>query len=197
MKHTLLLAAIIIGLSSCEKDKDVVSKVTPTHPQMFYRDLSARVINMHTPGGIDINGDGPSDVWFENWTAGNDVLGTDTYTLTAAAGENSKLLTDAHDESIIYHHGGVINATGSTGFTWSDEAMFEMVSQTVPRNGGAVTWDGPWKAVDHKFLPVQVTKNSQVYYGWIELSFNTATGALTLYRSGVSTEPDRDVRAGF
>lgn len=189
----ILLAALVIGLAACEKEP--VSN-TPAHPQMTYRDLSATVVNITTPAGVDINGDGPSDVWFDIWPTRDEALGRDFHRFTVTPGEGARLLVNAANGTPIIPQGGAIKLYGENGYEWKAPATADLAKRTLVRGVFAPAWEGAWKDVQHKFLAVQLTANGVFYNGWIELSFDTAREKVVLHRSGISREAGREVIAG-
>ena len=60
-----------------------------------------------------------------------------------------------------------------------------------------VYWDGIWKRASHHFLPVQVTRNGKTYNGWMEISFDMSGDKLVLHKAGISTENDKEIKAGY
>ena len=195
----ILLAAVIIFIAtlllSCEKDRD--TSYVPDHPQMVYRDLSQRVVNIATPAGIDIGGDARSDVWFEIWHTKDDAHNKDIHRFSVSSGESSRLMVDStRRKSSIIPGGAIISSAGGNGFAWNAPANPELATRTLVRTAPAPTWEGDWKDANHKYLAVQVTQNGLVYNGWIELSFDTATERVILYRSGISKEAGKDIVAG-
>jgi hypothetical protein len=191
MKH-ILFVAFIACLASCKKDTEIK---TPTIP-MMYKDLSSRVVNITTPAGIDINGDGPSDVWFEIFHTGDDIQEKDEHLFRVTQGEESKLLVNEQEESPIISKGDVIKINGNAGYEWEANANIELAKRTLYRNAAAPTWEGVWKNAQRKYLAVQVNKNGSLFNGWIELSFDTATEKVILHRSGFSLEAGADILAG-
>jgi hypothetical protein len=188
----IIIAFLIICLASCKKDTD---NLTPT-VQMIYKDLSSRVVNITTPAGIDIDGDGPSDIWFEIWHTDDDILKKDEHEFMIKPGEGGKLLVNEQETSPILAKGNVIKVNRNAGYEWEANATIELATRTLYRNAASPTWEGVWKNVQRKYLAVQVNKNGSVYNGWIELSFDTVTESVKLHRSGVSLEAGKDIVAG-
>lgn len=67
----------------------------------------------------------------------------------------------------------------------------KIIEETAP-----VHWEGIWKDVSHKYIPVQILKNNNRYNGWIEVSFSTAAGEFILHKAAIATQPNRDIKAG-
>ena len=197
MKQILLAAVIIFVatiLASCEKDRDITT--TPAHPQMTYRDLSSRVVNITTPAGIDISGDGTSDVWFEIFYTRDQASNTDYHRFVASSGETSRLMIRDATSATVLAAGAAISTQVANGHEWKSPAQAELAKRTLVQGTGAISWEGAWKDAQRKFLAVQVTQNNQVYNGWIELSFDTAAERVILYRAAISREAAKDIEAG-
>ena len=191
MKY-ILLAAIVVSLTSCEKEKEN----SPSHTPMTYTDLSGSVINITTPAGIDISGDGVSDAWFEIWHTREDAQNRDVHRFTVSSGEKSKLLVNPEDATPIITEGTIIKNTANAGYEWEAPASIELAKRILVSNTAAPTWEGAWKDVQRKFLAVQVNQNGGIYNGWIELSFDKAVEKIILYRSAISKEAGKEVMAG-
>jgi hypothetical protein len=53
------------------------------------------------------------------------------------------------------------------------------------------------KLANHKYLPVYLKKNGHVYFGWIELSFDTIAEKIILHRAALCTEAGQKIKAGL
>jgi hypothetical protein len=104
------------------------------------------------------------------------------------------LLNDQNDESPMLNKYDLIK-NEHPGYTWY-ELSFILLTQKIISDGGN-TWLGLWKNANHKYLPFQIVKDNNLFHGWIELSMNTVTGKLILHRSGISTEANKEVKAGY
>jgi hypothetical protein len=182
----------MICLASCKKDVTI----EPGTPKMTYTDLSSKVINITTPAGVDINGDGASDVWFEIFHTRNKNLKQDVHRFVASPSEESKLLVNDQNGTPIINNGNGIYNIQNAGYLWETGMQTELATRTLIEGEALPTWEGAWKDVQHKYLAVQVTKNGLVYNGWIELSFDTPKERIVLYRSGLSQEAGVAVVAG-
>jgi hypothetical protein len=54
-----------------------------------------------------------------------------------------------------------------------------------------------WKQANHRFLPVQVKKGTDVFHGWIELSMDITSSKLIIHGSGICKEAGKEIKAGF
>jgi hypothetical protein len=194
MKY-ILVVALCISLASCEKNNDETPP-RANHPEMIYKNLSNRVVNITTPAGIDINNDGPSDVWFEIWHTHDNAQNSDHHRFAVSAGEHSKLLVNTQHATPILSEGDSLDISQNTNYNWQAPASVDLAKRTLVKTTGTITWEGAWKDVQHKYLPVQINQNNSVYNGWIELSFDTAREKVILYRSAISKEANKDIIIG-
>src|SRR5687767_7633796 len=151
MKQILLAAVIIFVatvLASCEKDRDVTP--APAHPQMTYRDHSHRVVNITTPGGIDISGDGPSDVWFEIFYDRDPATNTDTHRFMVSSGETSKLMILNGTAAPLLEPGNAISTQVTNGYELKSPGRVEIARRTLVHSNGAISWSGVWKDAQRK-----------------------------------------------
>ena len=81
-------------------------------------------------------------------------------------------------------------------YDWYEVSAIVLAEKITPVNGEPY-WQGPWKNVAHKFLPVMIRKEDKSYYGWIELSFDTAAEKMILHRVAICTEANREVKTGW
>ena len=82
------------------------------------------------------------------------------------------------------------------GFDWFGVSSIVLAEKLVPLNE-APYWGGTWKEASHHFLPVQLTKEGKAYYGWIEISFDMSAEKLVLHNAAISSEGDKEIKAGL
>jgi hypothetical protein len=194
MKY-ILLAAMVISFASCKKEKE--ENTTVSHPLMTYQDLTGKVINISTPAGVDITGDGTSDLWFDIFSTREDAQNKDIHRFSVSTGEQGKILVNTQNASPIITEGTTLKLNGIDGYHWKAPASTELAKRTFIRNTPAPVWEGQWKDVQNRYLAVQVTMNGEIYNGWIELSFDTAKERVILFRSAISKEPGKDIIVGL
>jgi hypothetical protein len=105
------------------------------------------------------------------------------------------LLNDANDQSAVLNKTDQISDQHS-GYQWFDLSAIVLAEKIVPVSGTSF-WEGNWKLADHKFLPVYINKNGNVYYGWIELSFDPLAEKMILHRAALCTEAGEKIKAGL
>jgi hypothetical protein len=106
----------------------------------------------------------------------------------------TNLLVDGEEQTPVKNRNEKIGSVHE-GYNWFEISAIVLAEKITPVLGD-VNWQGPWKNVVHKYLPVQLDKNGKLYNGWIEVSFDTTKEKLVLHRCGISKEADKSVLAG-
>ncbi len=197
MKEGLFTLFILSTLLSCQKENTAINEPlppSPTHPVMIYNDLRSAEVKYGQFKNIDIDNDGSFDFFFEVMLLGDPILQRDRLQFYAYSRQERNLLNNAQDQSPVLNLMDLISKT-HPGYTWYEISAILLAEKIITFNGNY--WEGPWKNVSHKFLPVQVKKNGKLYHGWVELSFDTTKETLTLHKSGLSIEEDKEVKAGY
>lgn len=194
MNKLLTLALGLFLLSSCEKSPVGEEPPVDNHPRMRYTDLQNFEVNPGTFKRVDLDGNGTNDLLFKTLLVGD------------ALGQRDRLQFYAHTGIGIYQPVNELEevpqlSTGEAvkgqfpGYTWYEITAIVLAEKITPVSGNYY-WVGAWKTASHKFLPVMVERGGQAYYGWVELSFDTATEKMILHRAAISTEAGREVIAG-
>jgi hypothetical protein len=197
MKNGFLILFVLAVLFGCKKVNPVNSEPlppSPTHPVMVYNDLRSAEVKYGQYKYLDLDNDGSFDLLFNVTLLGDPILQRDRLQFYANSGKERNLLNDAQDQSPVLNSMDPISKT-HPGYTWYEISAILLAEKIITFNGNY--WDGLWKNVSHKFLPVQIQKNDKLYHGWVELSFDTIKQTLILHKSGISTEEDKEVKAGY
>ena len=197
MKNGFLMLFVFMALLSCKKVNPDISEPlppSPTHPVMVYNDLSSAEVKYGQYKYLDIDNDGSFDLLFNVTLLGDPILQRDRLQFYANSGKERNLLNDAQDQSPVLNSMDPISKT-HPGYTWYEISAILLAEKIITFNGNS--WEGLWKNVSHKFLPIQIQKNGKLYHGWVELSFDTTKETLILHKSGISTEEDKEVKAGY
>jgi hypothetical protein len=187
----VIAALVIVSLASCKKDEATLPQ--PTHPAMHYTTIEQEV-KQGVIYRLDIDHDGSIDFGFATLLVGDPVFQVDKLQYYATSGIDRNLLNDEQDQSPVLSKGDRIGAV-HTGYTWFEISSILLCQKLTFTS--SVQWDGLWKAASHKYLPVQVKRNQQLFHGWVEISMDTTSGVMTIHKSGISTEEGKEVKAGF
>jgi len=197
MKNGFLILFVLAALLGCKKVNPFINEPlppSPTHPVMIYNDLRSAEVKYGQFKNLDIDNDGILDLLFDVVLLGDPILQRDRLQFYAYSRQGRNLLNNAQDQSPVLNLMDPISKT-HPGYTWYEISAILLAEKIITFNGNY--WDGLWKNVSNKFLPVQVQKNGKLYHGWIELSFDTIKETLTIYRSGISSEENKEVMAGY
>ena len=188
--YYLLLLTIIAA--SCRRS-EIVEPIH--HPGMKYTDLKNAEMKVGKSQRADIDGDGVDDFAFGTLLVGDPVFQRDRLQFYAYSFIKKNLLVDGEEQTPVKSRNEKISSF-QDGYNWFEIAAIVLAEKITPLQG-MVNWQGAWKHADHKFLPVQLDKNGQLYNGWIEVSFDMADEKLILHRSGISMEADQTVLASY
>jgi len=192
MKKILLILLPVFSLTACKKT-EVIDPVHP--PAMHYTSLEGMEISNKQSKAIDLDGNGVTDYLFTTVSVGDPLLQVDKLQFYVYSRAEAYLLFDSQDQSPILNKNDRI-ALEQNDYTWYGVSA-NLLAQEVTGMTGPSYWEGRWKDASHQYLPVQMKKNGLRYLGWIELSFPTGLEKLMLHRAALSTEPEREVKAGL
>jgi len=192
MRKLFLFIIPFLFLFSCKKEETLPKP--SKHPAMVYKDLqNAEVIVSHSQS-VDIDNDGTKDFAFGVLLIGDPILQRDRLQFIAYSRIDDNLLNNDVDQSPVLNQYDLISKIHQ-GYQWFEISAIVLAEKITTMTD--VFWDGLWKNASHKYLPVQIERNNKLYHGWIELSFDTAAEKLILHRSAISTEENKDVKAGY
>lgn len=194
MKKFLAVMVSAVLITACDK-KDTVDQPEPVHPVMRYTNLGNLAIKFNEQKQLDLDGDNSMDVLFSTVLVGDPVLRRDRRQYFAAAAFDVSFLFNDLDQTPAFNNGDSIKLTSPAGYDWFN-ASAGILAEKIIEEIGDPHWEGNWKNANHKFLPVQIAKNNHRYNGWIEISFKTGTEELILHRAAISTEADKNIKAG-
>jgi hypothetical protein len=194
MNKLLLLAFTLFLFSSCEKNPVCEEPENP-YARMHYTDLQNFEVKYGTYKRVDVDGDGTTDYSFETLLVGDALGQRDRLQFYA----NSKIETYQpvnESEQVPQLSAGEMVRMQYPGYTWYEITAIVLAEKITPVTGQPY-WDGQWKTASHKYLPIMIRKNGQRFYGWVELSFDTAAEKMILHRAAISIEAEREVKAGY
>ena len=194
MRQVLIFTtAALLMLQACKKQPVTNLPTETPETAMIYKDLQDAVVSTSHSKSIDIENDGITDFSFGVMLLGDPILQRDRLQFFANSKVDRNLLNDDQDQSPILNKTEKISVS-YPGYTWYEISNIVLVEKIITNNGSY--WDGLWKNASHHYLPIQIKKDKKLYNGWIELSFDTSGEKLILHKAGLSTEADKDVKAG-
>ena len=193
MRKVLIIAISGVLLLACSK-KPPIQPPAPSHPVMTYTNLSDKEVKYGQLQFVDIDSDGSNDFKFSVLLVGDPILQRDRVQFYVNSGIKRNLLNNQIDESPMLSKGDSVKKIHD-GYTWWEISSIVLAEKIIDNSGSH--WEGLWKNADHAYLPIQIEKNSNLYHGWVELSFSTTGEKLILHKAAVSTEEDKAVQAGI
>ncbi|MCW3075182.1 MAG: hypothetical protein JWP69_2251 [Flaviaesturariibacter sp.] len=193
MRFLSLLPVFALCFSACKKN---CPEIPEPLPSMRYINLQDQAVGRGTPAFLDLDGDGHRDLGFSVILVGDPSLPGDKTQFYATGSFNTFFPINAAEESPRLEPGATIHATAFAGYDWFNAPAI-LLAQRVELVNGTLYWEGPWKHAAHRFLPFYILRDSKRYFGWIEISFNTATQQTILHRAAVSEAAEKGVKAGI
>jgi hypothetical protein len=191
-KYMMISLAALIMLSGCKKEKEVIPVID--HPVMSYKIINLELKSWSLKN-IDIDGDGRKDFSFEVYPVGDPVMQQDKITFNAYSTIHTSYLTDGNDNPPMLSKGETVKPL-HPGYEWWPISSALLAQKIIPANGTEF-WTGVFQDANKKYLPFKMAKNNQDYYGWIEISIDKPAEKLIIHRTGLSTEAEKVVKAGF
>lgn len=177
---------------ACMKKEAVEEK---PHPLMEYTYMHGIELGDMQYYNLDIDANGIVDFTFSTQLVGDPVLKQDRLQFLVGSKVETNLLNSTGDVSPKLMKGARIGLNHE-GYNWYELSSIVLAEKVTPSTGN-ISWQGLWKDADHHFLPVQLSKGSKVYHGWIELGFSRSREKLILYKAAICTESNIEIKAGF
>lgn len=194
MSRIFIVTAAMLLLFSCKKEQLPEQHPAP-HPQMRYTDMQNTEIRVGRGKSFDLNGDGKTDFGFGTTRVGDPILQRDRLLFEVYSGISSFLLNNEQEETPPVLKGDKI-PIDNPAFEWNEISAL-ILAEKVTFVSGEWFWDGIWKTASHKYLPLHIKSGGQIYYGWIELSFDKQNEKIILHKAAVSLEAGKAVKAGY
>lgn len=193
----LFVTSIATMLFSCKKETVNVMPCLPAQTEMTYINLHEKVVKRNAPAIVlDLNLDGQYDLVFGVQLVGDPLLMVDKTQFLVSSSFYTNLPINTNEEILPLSKLTTIPLSSFNGHTWYNVGS-TVLMEKVEDIHSAITWNGVWKNVAYKYLPIQVTQNDKRYNGWVELSTNTQDQQLILHRAALSKFPEKEVQAGL
>ena len=193
MKTVIIALVLAIILSACSKPTPV--KPTPVSPNMTYLNFSDTAILFDRNASFDLDGNGEKDIRFSTLLVGDPISQQDKKQWLAVCSFNTNLPVNTNENIPVLNLDDQIPTNNFSGYNWYN-ATGIVLSQKVIGVSAAPFWEGAWKDASHRFIPIQLKKNSLLYNGWVEVSFDKLQEKLILHKSAMSQEAAKTVLAG-
>lgn len=190
------IAAVFIPFIIMACGKPVLPKPPQeTHPQMTYIELHDTAIVFSKGASFDLDFDGTKDIAFFTQLVGDPIYQQDKRQWLASGSIYTYFPVNTAESIPVMQSMDSIPLTSFSGYNWYNASEIVLTQQIVSMNIPPY-WAGDWKNVTHRFMPVQIQRNNDLYNGWMELSFNTTTEKLVLHKAAICTEANKVIKAG-
>ena len=192
MKRVVFFA-LMGSLLACKKN--LVEQTPVAHPKMAYSNLSDSAVVFGRSASFDLDGNGEKDIYFGTLLVGDPVSQQDKKQWLVTSSFNANLPVNTSENIPMLNLNDSIPLSDFPGYGWYNASSI-VLSQKIIGVTGAPYWEGRWKDASHRFIPVQLRKNNDLYNGWVEISFDTLNAKLILHKAAVSFEPNKSILAG-
>ena len=183
---------LVIFLSACTK-----TPVKPTHdyPKMTYQNFSDSAVMFGRSASFDLDGNGEKDIRFGTLLLGDPLSQQDIWQWLAISSFNTSLPVNDDENIPVLHLNDLIPINDFSGYRWYNASGI-VLSQKVIGMSAPPYWEGTLRDASHRFIPIQLRKNSLLYNGWVEVRFDKLQEKMILHKSAISEQPDKPVLAG-
>ena len=189
-----LIFAGLIAVSACHKTS--VETPPPVVPAMDYSNFNDTTVAYGKYFSGDLDNNGIKDFAFYTQLVGDPLLQRDYREYRLAVAFQTSLAVDSNEHTPVLAKNAVISDSPPTGHSWYNASDI-VLARKVIGTSGAPLWEGGWKNVSHQYIAIQVNRNNLMYYGWLEVSFDTAAEKLTLHRGAVCKDAGKEIKAGW
>ena len=193
MKSITLLAMLVSLLVACKK----VPQQNPTPIPAVGMDttnFNNREIVFRKNISADLNHDGIKDFYVQTLHVGDALLQREYKQFRLGTNLGTDFPINQNEEIPILPKGHVIAHNSFYNYNWYEVASIVVAQKVITSDRS--WWEGIWKDQFQQYVPLRIHKNGKIYYGWVELSFDSLNEKLILHRAAVSKDPDVQVSAG-
>jgi len=191
--YKYFMLAGLIAFGACHKTADAPAV---THPQMDYTGINQEV-SFGQAIYIDPDNNGSKDFLFYTIMVGDPLLKKDYYQYHFGSSYAASVAVDSlTDQTPALAKNAAISGTTPAGLQWYN-ASGVMMTRKVVGNTGPPSWEGSWTNAHHQYLAIRIQRAGLLYYGWLEVSFDTATEKTTVHRAAICREAEKEIRAGW
>ncbi|MBS1566115.1 MAG: hypothetical protein JST39_17155, partial [Bacteroidetes bacterium] len=145
---------------------------------------------------VDLDNNGSKDFLFYTELVGDPILQRDYRQFHIGSSYAASVLVDTtNEETPVLSQNTAISPDMKGAREWFN-ASGVLLTRKVIGVSGSPFWEGGWQKASHQFVGVRVTRAGGDYYGWLEISFDTAAEKIILHRGALCREAGRTVKAG-
>jgi hypothetical protein len=189
MRSSILLMALILLISSCEKEYAPVT--------FEYTNLNDAVLTYQNPIPLDLDKDGEADFNATTRLISYNNTGDHLQYIVSSV-EMNRLMIQEEEQPKMLSQDETISTNASASYEWTAIGTALLVEQIIPIDISQNYWQGTWKDQQNKYLPVQLVKEGgKIYNGWIRISFKEGNpNRIVLHDAAVSKTAGATVKAG-
>lgn len=192
--RSLLAVSLLAVFFSCKKDR-VNEPIPVVPPAMTIVSLHDTAVVFNRGAYFDVNADGYKDIYFTTMLVGDPVEMADKKQWLVMSSFYTNLPVN-HDEVVPdFGEGAAVPVHNFDSYRWFNASSVLLAQKTIPV-GHPAYWVGNWKDANRKYIAYQVIKNTGLYNGWVEVSFDTTAEKLILHRYALSQLPGRTILTG-
>lgn len=116
---------------------------------------------------------------------------------------NTSFLIDSFGESPPFSYGFNISSVVPSGYSWEvKQNRFGSCPQNLTGSIYITSYHGPWVGILNQYFPIRLLKNSEYYYGWVEMSTDTSKslsyplGKYIVHNYKINSIPNEPIWAG-
>jgi hypothetical protein len=192
MKKTIWPGLVLLMAVACKKPSE--PPVQP-YPSMLVKDLADSSVVFGRIASFDLDDNGEKDVLFSTQLVGDPVEQQDKKQWMVTSSFNANLPVNSTEHIPVLRYPDSIPLNNFSGYAWYNASHILLSQKTITMTTPPF-WEGDWKDASHRFVPIQLKKQGGLYNGWIEVSFSTAEEKLTLHKSAVCKEANKNIVAG-
>ena len=185
---------IVAGIAFIVACRKTIEKAPVSNPSMNYIDLSDTSVAFNRYFSIDLDGNGEKDVAFGTLLVGDPINKQDKMQWLVTTSFNGSLPVDNDEKIPVLNEEDSIPVNNFRGYNWYNASAVLLAQKVIGEQ--SVFWQGDWKSVSHRFIPVQVKKNNLLYNGWVEVSFSMTDEKLILHEAAICKEAGKKIEAG-
>lgn len=189
---TIIISALLL-FTACKKST-VIDPIN-THPQMMYTDLTGSVVGFNQHKAIDLDKDGYNDIGFGTMLVGDPVNKQDKKQWLVTSSFYTSLPVNTLEGIPMLALSDLITIGNFPGYFWYNASGVLLAQRIIEEQN--TYWLGDWKDAYHRYIPLQLNKNGQLYNGWVEISFDLRTEQVVLHRAAIAKEANKNIKAGW
>jgi hypothetical protein len=193
MKRMTLFFGLAVFLSACEKNHVEVPLIPSV--KMIYINLSDSAVVFGRSASFDLDGNGEKDIHFGTLLVGDPISQQDKKQWLVTSSFNTSLPVNINEDIPVLNLNDSIPVADFSGYNWYNASSIllsqKIISMTIPPY-----WEGTWKDVLHRFIPIQLKRYNSLFNGWVEISFDKLQEKVILHKAAVSEEPNKMAIAG-